>query len=79
MRPQTYDDWRRLLQSAYHQLGFYCEDDDREKRCVRSVYRLRHRIRRLRKRLQAEADAFTNGFAKALYQQVSSWANRRKP
>lgn len=79
MRPQAYHDWRRLLQSAYHQLGFCCEDDARESRCAKNVYRLRHRIRRLRKRIDAEAEAFTMSFGSALLEQLESWVKRRNP
>lgn len=83
-RPETYDDWRSLYQSYSMSLGFKistswnCKHLPLPNRCNgycfvidRHLWKLIHRIERIRKRLDVEHEAFTTGFANALLKAIN--------
>lgn len=77
MKPTNYLEWRLVLHDAWKALGFLCDSEDKEHRFPRSIWKLRHRIKRIKARLEAEADAGTSSFLQALLEQVKSWKKRR--
>lgn len=69
-QPTTYHQWREKWRETLCGIGYCCLDAKREDRCTRTLWRLRHRAARIKKRLDAEASAFTASYAKAVAEMV---------
>ena len=73
MKPDTYRQWRRLLHDVLTGLGwvvFYQAQSPHPERYARERYRALSRARRIHKRMEAERDAFTDDYARAIYEMV---------
>lgn len=73
MRPQNYRQWREEWRRCLYQIGYCCMSDGRERRCQRTLYRLRSRAERIHKRMEAEADAYGQSFGEAIVQLMKKW------
>ena len=70
MTPSTYQHWQTIFHRELIRLGMVCQSDEAMRRCARTVWYQRHRLRRIEKRLRAEADAFTDSYAQAIVDMV---------
>jgi hypothetical protein len=73
MKPQTYNDWRELLGRSQRAIGYIAVVDFEQYgriRMNRDLYRLIRRVGRIRKQLEAEWEAGTEGAMMALLEMI---------